>query len=58
MIRKVMAPNTSYQRSLGNDSLSALTLSAFSSWTDCDCVDQMVPATSSSSQQPPKTSEN
>jgi transposase len=36
----------------------SLTSNAFSSWIDCDYVDQMVPATSSSSQQPPRTSEN
>ena len=34
------------------------TSSAFSSWTDRDYVDQMVHATSSSSQQPPRTSGN
>jgi hypothetical protein len=33
----------------------SLTSNAFSNWTDCDYEDQMVPMTSSSSQQPPRT---
>ncbi len=36
----------------------SLTSNAFSGWTDCDYVDRMVPVTSSSSQQPPRTSGN
>jgi hypothetical protein len=31
--------------------LTSLTSNSFSNWTDCDYEDQMVPATSSSSQQ-------